>query len=182
MRTIKVLDYPAEFYADRVEFGCQKVPYHQLFEIEKALMELDERKSATRGRSVSQLIHDKHDGKWFTAKINGNFAFGRIKQYRGYWYLYQNVISGSEPSDGEKHGYDFSWTVLDGTAKEMRFNEVFELRVYESNPYPKAPRPKVIGNGRVMYGSITWHHYRVGNDKVKAVARAARREIKNQGI
>ncbi len=117
-------------------------------------------------------------GAWFTAKINGNRAVGRIHQqlckagdYTGEegldTYLCQDLVQGARCNNS--YGYEYSW-VLD--------KDVTNLKIHAKRPkHPKTPKPPekfpdigaykvTIGPGYVMVGCTE-----VKNETILALAK-----------
>ncbi len=59
------------------------------------------------------------DGTECVATIKGFPVKSKIRKYGGKIYLCQNLFSGSTPLDGNLLGYNFSWTMNDGSLREM---------------------------------------------------------------
>ena len=73
-------------------------------------------------------------GDRFTAEIKGVKCEGKIhKRKGGYIYLCQNKKDGEDAPN--KHGYKYSWSILEGTLDQLRYTwiNVTNLKIISQN-------------------------------------------------
>ena len=167
--------YDVTFKQDVVCVGCQTMENDNVLKLEKKLIDVDDNKVLSRGTEARELKAGEHNGKWFTAVIEGSKARGQVWIENGTFFLCQNTHDGQDANN--KHGYDFSWTVAGGGVGDLEFNGVKKLRVYDENPYTGEEPKARFGEFKMRDGSVNYKDWTVSNDDVRKAA-AIIREIK----
>lgn len=87
-------------------------------------------------------LKQEHDGKYITCYIEGiRIADARIKYvteepFNGQFFICQNKKKGSDLGD-DKWGYNFSWTVSDGSALAIENHNVSKLVLVDNGAEKK---------------------------------------------
>ena len=153
---------------DTVKIGCQTATFKQVLKVGNMLRDVDFRKVG--GERVNELSA-KHDGMWFTAKIDGVRMVGRISVQPTAFFMCQNQRSGL--SCNNRMGFDSSWTVGPGT--DLGKYDVREVKVYES--IPGVRKRRVYDADGVYPNHVMYNGFYVSNADVRKLAAAVRREM-----
>ena len=162
---MKILGYDVVFYRNHVTVGCQYVSNELVKKVAGMTYDADKMKSA--GRPVDRLKLE-HDGKWFTAVIDGKRACGVVRAEKKHIYLCQDTATGTDCKD--KRGFANSWTVETGT--NLKYFAVRDVRIFRSCPFPGAPEKNKLP-GREIYvnpGRVTYRGRILKNAVVRRLA------------
>lgn len=154
MRSITVNGYVAVFETDRVKFGCKSATFDAALKIEGMLVDVDARRRASRGKPALELGFEDDD-KWFTAEISGFPTTGRILKSVCDYFLCQDTHDGTAPRY-KRYGYRYGWLVRNGYRREIADHNVTNLRLYDENPYPDAPKFKKMRSCEIHVGMIRY--------------------------
>jgi hypothetical protein len=93
----------------------------------------------------------KH-GQWFKAKVDGNECIGRVSiSESGNVYLCQDVADGADAPN--KLGFQYSWCVSNGSAKNLKDNDIKNFKLLSRRPasyVAPTPLPKIGSYSAVL--------------------------------
>jgi hypothetical protein len=98
------------------------------------------------------LKNEFKQGQWFRAEIDGTKCIGRICiSESDSIYLCQDVADGADAPN--KLGFQYSWCVSNGSAKNLKENDIENLKLLSRRPalyVPPTPLPKIGSYSAVL--------------------------------